>query len=166
MLNLVMYFPCLRHPFESLCSLRCPARQCHPGLSGGRYLPDTLLPVAPAVSALWGRRSAAPPNTPDPLAAASDPGTGTCGPGLRVAVADAWARPDRGAIIAAPVGRLADQRLGGLRDPQAARLGDPLGVAHAIGGPRGNGRPADRAHPVNELSKWVVTFPKRCQAPN
>src|SRR5438309_3459584 len=126
---------------------RRPARQCDPGLSGGRHLSDTLLPVAPAVSALWRRGAAPPADAADPLAPASDPRTRACGLGLRAVVADAGAGPPRPAIAAAPVGWLAHQRLGRLRDLPAARLADPLGAAHAPGSPRGDRRPADRAHP-------------------
>ena len=123
---------------------RRPARQCDSGLSGSRDFPHTLLPVAPAVSALWRRRAAPPADTPDPLAAPSDPRARACGPGLCAVVAHAGTGPSRHAIAAAPVGRLAHQRLGRLRDPQAARLADALGAAHAAGGPRRDRRPADR----------------------
>src|SRR6516165_9684198 len=53
---------------------RRPARQCDSGLSGRRDLPNALLPVASAVSALRRRRVAAPADATDPLAPASDPG--------------------------------------------------------------------------------------------
>lgn len=61
-------------------------------------------------------------------------------------VADARAGTDRDAIAAAPVGWLADQRLGRLCRPQTARLADPLGAAHPAGGPRRDRRVGDGAH--------------------
>jgi hypothetical protein len=125
---------------------RRPARQCDPGLPRGRHLSDALLPVAPALSALWGRGVAPPADAPDPLAATSDPRTRACGLGLRTVVADAGPGPHRDAIAAAAVGRLAHQPVGRLRDPQTTRLAHTLGAAHAAGSPRGDGRPADGAH--------------------
>src|SRR5579864_1667464 len=126
---------------------RRPARQCDPGLPGGRDLPDALLPMASTVSAVRGRGAAAPADAADPLAPPSHPGAGARGPGVRPAVAHARARADRDAIAPAAVGRLAHQRLGRLRDLPAARPADPLGAADALGGACGDRRPADRAHP-------------------
>src|SRR5438132_6250793 len=74
---------------------RRPAWQCDPGLSGGRHFSDALLPVAPTLSALWGRGVAPPADAADPLAPANNPRTRACGPGLRAVVADAGAGPPR-----------------------------------------------------------------------
>jgi hypothetical protein len=90
---------------------------------------------------------AATPHAADPLAAASDPGSGTPGLGVRVAVADARAGAHRRSTATTAVGWLAHQCLGGLCDPQAAWPADPVGAAHTLGGPRGNRWPADRTHP-------------------
>jgi transposase InsO family protein len=92
---------------------RRPAWQCDPGLPGSRDLPDAFPPVAPPLSALRARRTAAKADTTNPLAAAGDSGVGACGPGLRPAVAHARPGAHRPAVAAAPVGRLAHQRLGG-----------------------------------------------------
>ena len=137
---------------------RRPAQQCEPGLSGGRHFSNAFLPVAPALSALWRRGVASPADASNPLAPASDPRARTCGPGLRAVVAEHG--PARTAlqlaIAAAPVGGLAHQHLGRLRDLPAARLADPLGAAHAPGSPRGDRRPADRAHPpaADAAARW------------
>src|SRR5579872_3053140 len=112
---------------------RRAAGQCHPGLSGGRDLPDPVLPLAPAPVALRPRRPAATADPAHPLATPGDSGPGTRRVGLRAAVADPRTGADRRATPPAPLGAMARQSVGRVRDPQAPRLADALGAADPPG---------------------------------
>jgi len=68
------------------------------------------------------------------------------------------AGPDRGATAAAPLGRLAGQRLGRLQHLAPAGPADPVGAPDAAGSPqRRGGQPGHRARPSPAMPPPILS---------
>src|SRR5581483_7294372 len=136
---------------------RGAARQCQPGLPGGRDLPGSVLSLAPAAGALRaGRRASPPASGPSGPAGAAGAGDGAPAAERGRERGDVGCQSDRG-VLAAPLATAGrpQHRAAGVA-PRGA--GDPApAAAGARAARRADGGAAHRADPACPLAEPART---------